>query len=129
MKDVHILEFGCEAPLRFYERCSACPKFPQHCPDLELGLEILRGRKKVVFEKDALAEGIHAGSFKCLAPLRYFGKTRFACPHQGRCREEGLLMALLSGKRKLDSRHLAPVSLPPRIAAPGAGEKRETGAV
>jgi len=99
---VHALEFGCQAPLRFYEHCSACPRFGAGCPDLELGKEILRGKKRIVYGQVTSVDEVPLGSFKCLAPLYYFEKTRSACPHLGRCREEGLLLALLSGKRKLD---------------------------
>jgi len=125
MKDVHVLEFGCEAPLRFYEHCSACPRFGEDCPDLQLGLEILRGKKKLVFEKVAPEEGVHASSFQCLAPLSYFGKTRLNCPHQGRCREEGLLVALLTGKRKLAASRQAAISLPPRAPSRVAAKKKQ----
>jgi hypothetical protein len=44
---------------------------------------------------------VDAGSFNCLAPLYYIEKTRLNCAHQGRCREEGLLIALLSGKKEM----------------------------
>jgi hypothetical protein len=114
MKDVHVLEFGCQAPLRFYEHCSACPRFGDDCPDLQLGLEILRGKKKLVFEQIAPPDGVHAASFKCLAPMYYFEKTRLNCPHQGRCREEGLLLALLTGKRQMDYSRQTAIPLPSR---------------
>ncbi len=99
---IHALEFGCQAPLRFYEHCSACPRFGDGCPDLGLGKEILRGKKKIAYDQVTSEDEVPVGSFKCLAPLYYFEKTRSACAHLGRCREEGLLLALLSGKKKLD---------------------------
>jgi hypothetical protein len=125
MKDVHVLEFGCEAPLRFYEHCSACPRFGDDCPDLQLGLEILRGKKKLVFERIAPPDGVHAGAFQCLAPLYYFEKSRLNCAHQGRCREEGLLLALLTGKRKMDYSHQTVISLPSRIPAGAAAQEKQ----
>jgi len=77
---VHALEFGCQAPLRFYEHCSACPRFGAGCPDLELGKEILRGKKRIVYGQVTSVDEVPLGSFKCLAPLYYFEKTRSACP-------------------------------------------------
>jgi len=44
-------------------------------------------------------------AFHCVAPLSFFEKTRKKCPHEGHCREEGLLLALLTGKKKLDYNH------------------------
>jgi hypothetical protein len=99
---VHALEFDCEAPLKFYEHCSACPRFGDKCPDLALGKEILSGKKKLVYKGDLDSNGsIDASAFNCLAPLNYFEKSRKNCAHQGRCREEGLLLALLNGKKEL----------------------------
>ena len=99
---VHVLEFECQAPLKFYEHCSACPKSIDMCPDLELGKDIIRGKKKIIYNNSFDSEGsVHAKAFNCLVPLRYFEKTRRVCAHKGRCREEGLLIALLDGKRKL----------------------------
>ncbi len=46
---IHALEFGCQRPLRFYEHCSACPRFGDGCPDLELGKEILQGKEKIAY--------------------------------------------------------------------------------
>jgi hypothetical protein len=99
---IHALEFGCQAPLKFYEHCKACPRFGDECPDLELGKEILRGKKKIAYAQGSSEDEVPVGSFKCQAPVYYFEKTRTACAHLGRCREEGLLLALLSGKKKLD---------------------------
>ena len=99
---VHALEFDCQAPLKFYEHCSSCPRFDDECPDLALGKEILRKKKKVVYNNDFDSnDSVHASAFNCLAPLNYFEKSRKKCAHQGRCREEGLLLALLSGKKEL----------------------------
>ena len=114
MKDVHVLEFDCQAPLKFYEHCAACARFGDDCPDLQLGLEILRGKQQLVYAQVPPGEGIHAASFKCLAPLAYFEKSRLSCAHDGRCREEGLLLALLTGKRKLDYSQVAAIELPAR---------------
>lgn len=114
MKDVHVLEFDCQAPLKFYEHCAACARFGDDCPDLQLGLEILRGKQQLVYAQVPPAEGIQAASFKCLAPLAYFEKSRLKCAHDGRCREEGLLLALLTGKRKLDYSQVTAIELPAR---------------
>lgn len=113
-KAIHALEFGCQAPLRFYEHCSSCPRFGEHCPDLKLGLDILKGRQELVYAREGAAEGIHASSFSCLAPLYYFEKSRRNCGHQGRCREEGLLLALLSGKKTLEYTQKPVIKLPAR---------------
>jgi len=112
MKDVHVLEFSCQSPLKFYEHCSTCARFGEDCPDLQLGLEILRGKQKLVYEQVPPGEGIQATYFKCLAPLAYFEKSRLNCAHEGRCREEGLLLALLTGKRKIDYSQVAAIELP-----------------
>jgi hypothetical protein len=107
---IHVSEFRCQTPLRFYEHCIACPRFDD-CPDLELATEILRMRKMVNYDRNLYSargelEGarhsVDAVVFHCLAPLSYFENTRMKCPHEGRCREEGLLLALLEGRRKLD---------------------------
>ncbi len=106
-------EFGCQAPLKFYEHCMACPHFNQHCTDLMKGIEILRGKKRLVYNEKDHGEGIiHARSFKCVAPLHYFEKSRKSCGHEGRCREEGLLIALLSGKKELDYSQKIPLEFP-----------------
>lgn len=111
---IHALEFSCQAPLKFYEHCAACPRFGDDCLDLQLGKDILRGKKKVVYGEDASEDGIHASSFKCLAPLYYFEKSRSSCAHKGRCREEGLLLALLSGKKELSYAQKTAIELPVR---------------
>jgi hypothetical protein len=101
-KSIHVLEFGCEAPLRFFEHCSACPRFDDACPDLILGKDILRGKKKVAYGNTHEENAVHADDFNCLAPIYYFERSRKKCGHAGRCREEGLLLALLDGKKVLD---------------------------
>jgi hypothetical protein len=50
-----------------------------------------------------------ANVFNCFAPLYFFEKTRKKCPHEGHCREEGLLLALLTGKKKLDYNQRVPI--------------------
>ena len=110
---IHALEFGCQAPLRFYEHCASCPRFGESCDDLLLGKEVLRGKKRLVYNTEDHGDGIvHASSFKCAAPLYYFEKTRSACGHKGRCREEGLLLALLSGRKELTYTQKMPIELP-----------------
>jgi hypothetical protein len=101
-KSIHALEFGCEAPLRFFEHCTACPRFDDACPDLILGKEILRGKKKVAYGRTHEEDAVRADEFNCLAPIYYFERSRKNCGHAGRCREEGLLLALLDGKKALD---------------------------
>lgn len=100
---IHAMEFGCEAPLKFYEHCSVCPYSMEECPDLELGIEILRGKKELVYNGTPYSdEGkVDVGEFNCSSPRSYFEKTRKVCAHKGRCREEGLLLALLTGKKDL----------------------------
>jgi hypothetical protein len=124
-RKVHALEFGCQAPLNFYHHCSSCPRFGDECPDLKLGTEILRGRKELIYTTEAPIAGVHASSFKCLAPLHYFEKTRTNCAHAGHCREEGLLLALLTGKRQLDYAAATVVEIPSRKPSrvPAAAEE------
>jgi hypothetical protein len=99
---IHALEFECQTPQKFYEHCAACPQFTENCPDLALGIAILRGKKKIVYNEELKTKDtVDAKSFNCLAPLYYIQKTRQNCAHQGRCREEGLLIALLSGKKEM----------------------------
>lgn len=110
---IHVLEFGCQAPLKFYMHCTACPQFEESCTDLMLGKEILGGKKKLVYNGTDYVEGsVHASSFNCTAPLQYFEKSKKKCGHMGRCREEGLLLALLSGKKKLDCSQKTAIELP-----------------
>jgi len=44
---------------------------------------------------------IHITEFRCLTPIRHLEKC-FACAKGGKCRERGLIIQLLSGKKKLD---------------------------
>jgi hypothetical protein len=53
-------------------------------------------------ELEGVRHSVDADEFQCLRPLYYFESTRMKCPREGRCREEGLLVALLTGRRKLD---------------------------
>ena len=111
-RTINALEFGCQAPLRFYEHCTSCPQSSDSCPDLALGKEILRGKKKIAYGNMALENEIQATEFNCLAPLYYFEKSRVNCAHVGRCREEGLLLALLDGKKEIDYSQKAISELP-----------------
>jgi hypothetical protein len=110
---IHALEFDCQAPLKFYEYCFSCPRFRDDCPDLALGVEILRKKKKLVYDGMAHSEdSVNASAFNCLAPLNYFEKTRMKCAHEGRCREEGLLIALLRGRKELDYSQKTAIEFP-----------------
>ena len=111
---IHALEFSCQSPLKFYEHCSACARFGEDCPDLKLGKDILRGKKKIIYAEGHSGEGVHASSFSCLAPLYYFEKSRSKCAHGGRCREEGLLLALLSGNKELVYTQKTAIEMPAR---------------
>ena len=117
---IHATEFGCSAPLKFYQHCCSCPRF-DGCPDLGLLVEVLRLKKDLNYNKDIYSargtlEGskhsVDANVFHCLAPLYFFEKTRKKCPRQGRCREEGLLLTLLREKKKLDYRRRVPAGFP-----------------
>jgi len=107
---IHAGEFRCQTPLKFYEHCTACPRF-DGCPDLALVTEILRMSKEVNYDRnfysargelEGVRHSVDANEFHCLTPLYFFENTRMKCPHEGRCREEGLLLALLKERRKLD---------------------------
>ncbi len=111
-KNISVLEFGCRAPLKFFEHCSKCARFGESCPDLALGKEILRGKKKIAYGDDRTEDTVHITAFNCLAPLYYFERSRNKCAHEGRCREEGLLLALLDGKKALDYSHKEVTELP-----------------
>jgi hypothetical protein len=122
---IHALEFDCQAPLKFYEHCAACPRFGDDCPDLALGKEILRGGGKLIYNGNThLENGVDVNKFQCLAPLYYFEKSRKQCGHEGRCREEGLLLALLSGKKELVYAQKTAIELP-RFKARHEKEVRE----
>lgn len=110
---IHVLEFECQAALVFYEHCCACPRFEEGCPDLAMGTEILQGKKKISYNGPGQSEDeIDVRAFKCEAPVKYFEKTRKKCAHEGRCREEGLLLALLNGKKQLEYSQKEAVRLP-----------------
>jgi hypothetical protein len=111
-KNISVLEFGCQAPLRFFEHCAACVRFGNDCPDLALGKEVLRGKKKIAYGDHRAEDAIKITAFNCLTPLYYFERSRKKCAHAGRCREEGLLLALLDGKKALDYTHKEITELP-----------------
>ncbi|UCD87012.1 MAG: hypothetical protein JSV01_04400 [Desulfobacterales bacterium] len=101
-KNISVLEFRHPAPVKFFEHCAKCARFGDDCPDLKLGREVLRGKKKVAYGDEVSRDSIHMSAFNCLAPLYYIERSRIKCAYAGRCREEGLLLALLDGKRVLD---------------------------
>jgi len=120
-KTIHATEFSCQTPLKFYEHCAVCSRF-DGCPDLALIKEILRMKKDVNYNRDLYSargelEGrryrVDANVFKCLSPLYFYEKTRKKCAHEGRCREEGLLLALLTGKKRLEYSQRVPTEFPP----------------
>ena len=111
-KSISVLEFGCQAPLRFFEHCARCARFGDECPDLALGKQVLRGKKKIAYQDERAEDTIHVSAFNCLTPLYYFEHSRKKCGHAGRCREEGLLLALLDGKKTLDYTHKEITELP-----------------
>ena len=111
-KSISVLEFGCQAPLRFFEHCAKCARFGDDCPDLARGKEVLRGKKKIAYGDERAEDTIPASTFNCLTPLYYFEHSRKKCGHAGRCREEGLLLALLDGKKTLDYTHKEVTELP-----------------
>ena len=63
-------------------------------------------------ELEGIRHSVDANVFNCLAPLYFFEKSRKKCPHEGHCREEGLLLALLGGKKKLVYNHRVPFEFP-----------------
>ena len=113
-KTISVLEFRCLSPLRFYEHCAACARFGDGCQDLAMIKEVLRGNKEVVYGEDVDEDSIHVSAFKCLAPLNYLERSHSRCPHEHRCREEGLLLALLEGKKVLDYSLTKVIKLPRR---------------
>lgn len=125
---IHAVEFGCEVPKRFFERCSACPQSESGCRDLALGKEILKGKKKLTYIGSGEISEAHvdASAFGCVAPLKYFERTRELCGHEGRCREEGLLIALLDGRKRMDYVHRQPVAIAERRAERKQREAAET---
>ena len=111
-KTISVLEFGCQAPIRFFEHCAGCARFGDECPDLAIGKDVLRGKKKIAYGNEQAEDTIHVSAFNCLTPLYYFEHSRKKCAHAGRCREEGLLLALLDGKKILDYTHKEATELP-----------------
>lgn len=111
-KAISVLEFRHRTPLRFFENCAKCARFGDNCPDLKLGKEVLRGRKKIAYTDDPPEDSIHVSAFNCTAPLHYIERSRMKCAHGGRCREEGLLLVLLDGKKVLDYTHKKLIELP-----------------
>ncbi len=101
-KKIHIFEFNCQDPLKFYELCSSCARFGDTCADLQLGKTLLKRKKTLNYGIDRIDNSIHVNEFQCQIPLYYFEQTRNKCAHKGKCRDEGLLIALLTGKRELD---------------------------
>jgi hypothetical protein len=105
---------------------------------LALITEILRLRKDLNYNSELYSargtlEGskhsVDANVFNCLAPLYYLEKTRKECPHEGRCREEGLLLALLTEKRNLEYGQKIPIGFPrskPRFKGAKAKESNMT---
>lgn len=127
-KNISVLEFGCKAPLRFFEHCARCSHFGDDCPDLTMGKDILRGKKKIAYTDDHAEDTVYVNAFNCLTPLYYFERSRKKCAHAGRCREEGLLLALLDGKKTLDYTHKEVTELPilrkRKVAKPAAAKDR-----
>jgi hypothetical protein len=76
--------------------------------------EVLRGKKEIAYGDEPDEDSIHVSAFKCLAPLNYIERGRSRCPHEHRCREEGLLLALLDGKKVLDYSKTKVVKFPRR---------------
>lgn len=110
-KKMGVLEFRCLSAFRFFEHCAACPRFEDDCRDLELGKKVLRGQKKIAYGGESAKDTIHVKDFNCLAPLHYIERSRTRCPHDGHCREEGQLLALLDGKKVLDYSHKKVIEL------------------
>lgn len=111
-KKMGVLEFRCLSAVRFLEHCAACPRFEDGCQDLELGKQVLHGQKKIAYGGEPAMDTIHVEDFNCLTPLHYIERSRTKCPHNGRCREEGLLLALLDGKKVLDYTQEKVIGLP-----------------
>jgi len=112
-KTISVLEFGCQAPLRFFEHCARCGRFGDGCLDLALGKEVLRGKKKIAYTDGRAKDAVHIRAFNCLTPVYYFERSRKrTCGHARRCREEALLLALLDGKKALDYTHRDATEVP-----------------
>jgi hypothetical protein len=82
-RNISVLEFECQAPLRFFEHCAKCPRFGDDCPDLTLGKEVLSGKKRIVYRSQQDEDTVHVTAFNCLAPLHYFERSRKKCAHAG----------------------------------------------
>jgi hypothetical protein len=114
-KKIGASEFRCLAAVRFFEHCAACPRFGDDCPDLALGKAVLCGKKKIAYGVEPAGDrSIHISAFHCLAPLRYIERSRIKCAHDGRCRDEGLLLALLNREKVLDYSHKEIVEISPK---------------
>jgi hypothetical protein len=122
-KKIRVLEFRCLAAVRFFEHCAACPRFEDDCRDLALGKEVLRGKKKIAYGVEPTEDSIHISAFHCLAPVHYIERSRIKCTHDGRCRDEGLLLALLNREKVLDYSHKEIVELPPKRRRSEAAKK------
>jgi hypothetical protein len=122
-KKIPVLEFRCLAAVRFFEHCAACPRFGDDCRDLALAKEVLCGKKKIAYGVEPAEDSIHISAFHCLAPLHYIERSRIKCTHDGRCREEGLLLALLNGDKVLDYSHKETAELPPKPRRSRAAKK------
>jgi hypothetical protein len=77
-----------------------------------MGKEVLRGKKKIAYGDEPAEDSIHMSVFNCLAPVYYIERCKVKCSHGGRCREEGLLLALLDGKKVLDYSHKKIIAFP-----------------
>ncbi|MDP2992114.1 MAG: hypothetical protein Q8N82_01985, partial [Deltaproteobacteria bacterium] len=62
--NISVMEFECQAPLRFFEHCAACARFGDDCPDLAMGKEILRGKKKISYGNNDGEDNIDVRAFK-----------------------------------------------------------------
>ena len=101
-KNISVLDFKCQAPLKFFEHCAKCARFGDSCRDLALGKELLRGKKKIAYGDERTEDTVNITAFNCMTPLYYFEHSHNKCVHDGRCREDGLLLNLLDGKKTLD---------------------------
>ncbi|MBU4208147.1 MAG: hypothetical protein KKD12_00435, partial [Proteobacteria bacterium] len=76
-------------------------------------LTTMEMKKKIDYSGELISEEyVDVKAFNCQAPLNYFEKTRKKCGHQGRCREEGLLLALLNGNKILDYSQKTAIQFP-----------------
>lgn len=49
-KSIHVLDFNCKDPLKYFERCAKCAK-EGRCPDRARLIALLLGRKKLDYTK------------------------------------------------------------------------------